>query len=151
VKSGDVTNRRSERSGGVGRYRRAVPAGLRLRSARFRPAVLVIVWALSGVWSVGHAVAHEIERAHGHHLTGAAEIPVVAMAAAHGHGHSHPEPLPLVATGKAPKLDALALLTTATPEFACVELLGRRCVVSEPVSAFRGAAVASGPRAPPRS
>jgi hypothetical protein len=148
VKSENVTSKRLERSSGLGGPGRPLTRGLRLRSAGFRSAILVGVWALSGVWSVGHAVAHEIERAHGHHLT-TAEIPVVAMAAAHGHGHSHPEPLPLVATGKAPELDALALRTTPTPEFGCVELLGRRCVGSEPVSAIQRAAAASGPRAPP--
>lgn len=145
MKSENVTRKQSERSSGSGG---PLTSGPWLRSAGFRSAVLVVVWALSGVWSVGHAVAHEIERAHGHDLT-AAEIPVVAMAAAHGHGHSHPEPLPLIATGKAPELDAPAVLTTATPEFGCVELLGRRCVGSEPVSAIQGATAASGPRAPP--
>jgi hypothetical protein len=121
---------------------------LGLRPGGFRGAVLAIVWALSGTWPVGHAIAHATEPESGHHVEGQ----VVPAVAAHGHGHSHPEPLPVVFhQSKAPKFGAPAVLAVVTPEIRCTNTLIRWCARIAPARASPSVAVASGPRAPPLS
>ena len=121
----------------------------RLRSARRRAAGLVAVWALSGLWYVGHAVAHERE----HDRLHAAELidgTAVSMAASHDHGHSHPDSSPIVSTGKRSEIGSLAILV-AVPKLQCQVLQVRWGAPASPARASPRYPSASGPRAPPIS
>jgi hypothetical protein len=126
-----------------------VTTSRRLRSVRRRAALVVAVWALSSVWAVGHAVAHERDHDE-HHAAAVAEGPVVSMGANHDHGHSHPVSSPVVSSGKSPDRGSLALLAAAPDRpYQAPLLRGRtgtgRARVSPPDAS------ASGARAPPVS
>ena len=116
------------------------------RGPSLRAAVLVLVWSLSGVWLVTHALAHgehdSVERVE--------RVDVVAMAAAHGHGHLHPDALPVVSTGKAPELTVPVLLVSL-PEFTSTDAPLRWSTRSGPARASPSVGPISGPRAPPIS
>ncbi len=118
-------------------------------TTRFRAAVLVVVWSLSGAWSVGHAFAHELEHGYEDQVAEPGEGSVVAMVAAQGHGHSHPEPLLVVATRKAPEIEVPAVLLETAPAVPCSNTLIPWCTRTAPARASPSAAPALGPRAPP--
>jgi hypothetical protein len=123
----------------------------KLRFARLRGvALLIVAWAFSGVWTVGHALAHEMDHASGDHIAEVAEDSVVSITPSHGHGHSHPNSPAAVSAGKAPRFDAPAVLAAA-PDFECEDSPHRRCTRTPPARASPSTAAASGPRAPPLS
>jgi hypothetical protein len=124
----------------------------RLRSARRRVALLVAVWALSGVWGIGHAMSHAHEREHDeHHAAEVLEDGDVSIAARHdGHGHSHPDSTPIVSTGKRSEIGSLAILVAA-PKLQCQVLKVRWGTSESPARAIPRYPSASGPRAPPIS
>ena len=131
-------------------HRIALRTSRGLRSARRRAGMLVAVWALSGLWDVGHALAHEMEHESGHHFDEAPEALCVAMAASHGHSHLHPDSFPVVSTGKAPRFEVPALLAGA-PAVGCEATLLRWTTRTAPDRTSPSKATASGPRAPPLS
>ena len=136
----------------VARREERVPVATsrRLRSARRRTALLVAVWALSGLWGVGHAIAHEREHDE-HHAAEVLEDGDVSMAASHdGHGHSHPDSSPIVSTGKRSEIGSLAILV-AVPKLQCQVLQVRWGAPASPARASPRYPSASGPRAPPIS
>lgn len=128
----------------------AVTASRRLRSARQRSVLLVAVWALSGLWDVGHAVAHERDHDE-HHAAEVLGDADVSMAVSHDdHGHSHPDSSPAVSTAKRTDFGSLAILAV-TPSFQCQVLQVRWCAPAAPARASPRHTSASGPRAPPIS
>ena len=136
---------------GMTRQRQQAPVATSrwLRSARRRGALLVAVWALSGIWHVGHDVAHQTDDAE-HHVAQLAEGPAVSMAASHDHGHSHPDSSPVLSTGKGSEFESSALLAPA-PNLPCQAQRLRFCTRTAPAHAGPLHASASGPRAPPIS
>jgi hypothetical protein len=129
-----------------------VPARRR-RSSRSRyAALLVVVWGLSGVWAVGHALehAHAMEHESGEHF---AEVPGgsdVSLCVSHDQGHAHPDSPPAVSTAKAPEFDAPDLVADA-PEVVSASALRRWFTRIVPARASSRTAASSGPRAPPIS
>ena len=124
----------------------------RLRSARRSVALLVAVWALYGVWGVGHAMsdAHGLE--HGkQHAAEVLEDGDGSIAARHdGHGHSHSDSSPIVSTGKRSELGSLAILA-AVPKLQCQVLQVGSGAPESLARAIPRYPSASGPRAPPIS
>lgn len=129
----------------VQRSNRAVISDSGLRSVRTRAALIVAIWALSGVWHVEHALAHALEHAHHHAVDGSIEV-----GAESGHGHNHPESAPAVTSRKAPEF-AAPTLRAPLPEFdltAPARFPLARIVLAH---ASSGSGKISGPRAPPLS
>lgn len=122
----------------------------RLRSATRRVVLLIAIWALPGLWDVGHAVAHERDHEE-HHATEIAEGLAVSMAANHEHGHSHPDSSPVVSTGKGPTFGSLAALAAAPDLPRQTPLLPWCTRWTAPARASPHYTSASGPRAPPAS
>lgn len=124
-----------------------------LRPANRRAVMLVAVWALSGIWGVGHAIAHEVEHEHAaHHAESAVQSSSgdVAVAVEEDLDHGHPDSSPIVASGKRPEFASTALLA-ATPELPLqvpVRLFAYR---TAPARAGPAHQSAFGPRAPPVS
>jgi hypothetical protein len=112
--------------------------------------LLIAVWALSGLWDVGHAVAHEREHDK-HHAAELLDGTAVSMAASHDdHGHSHPDSSPVVSTGKRSDFGSLAILASAPKLQRQVQRV-RWCAPTAPARASPRYTSASGPRAPPIS
>ena len=128
-------------------FERHVP---RKGAPRLRAGLLVVVWALSGVWFLGHALAHKLEHVPGAHVAEAAEGQVVSVCAAHGHGHSHLETLPAVSNGKTPKFEVATLLATPS-ELSSTDVLLSWSTRRAPARTSTRGVHASGPRAPPLS
>jgi hypothetical protein len=122
---------------------------LRARSIQLRSIVLLAAWALSGVWSVGHIVAHELHYDSVDHAE-TAQSTRLDLAFGHGHGHAHPDPLPVGAIGGSPQLGVTALLA-ASPEVAVPKATLRWCTRGATARKSTGATCVSGPRAPPIS
>jgi hypothetical protein len=131
--------------------RRSIASSACRRPARRWAAFLSIVWALPGVWCIGHLVAHELEsEPHGLHAALDAGDHVAEISCNHDHKHHHPKAPPVVSTDGVKKLDTPSLLNAA------VEAIPSRATLQWQSHAPAGqtaryAAMVSGPRAPPIS
>lgn len=129
-----------------------------LRAARRRVALLFAVWALSGLWEVGHVVAHERDHddhhaaEHAKQHTDDVVAPGVPTSTSADEGdrpdHSHPESSPVVSTGKGFDLESPGVLMSAL-ELACHGEPRRGCTRATAARASPRDASAPGPRAPP--
>jgi len=127
-----------------------IASASRLRSARRCAALLVVAWAFSGLWEIGHAFEHERDHKE-HHAAADADGLDASTTASHDHDHSHPESSPVASTGRRPDVGAPALLVAAAHEDPCPTAPRLWWSRSEPACASPGHSSASGPRAPPLS
>lgn len=124
---------------------------LGLRSKASCVAVLAVVATAYASWTIGHALAHELEHdSHSHHDIAASgpESAALTLEAAHGHGHTHPDLAPVVLTQKVQQAVALAL-PARTPELVRPSGCLRLCVQDACARAAPGLTAPLGPRAPP--